>query len=189
VLLLAAGVLGLLDARDVYDVTLTAALATAVGVVAVSIAFGAMVKRRVRGLVPLGVVLVAALAAAALSPVSLSAGMGEKDERPLHAAELEHSYEFGIGHYAVDLTDVALASGTTKVDVELGIGDLLVQVPEHAALEIHAHADGGQVTVLGETDEGTSPDEHVSVPGSTPTAPVLAVDAEVGFGHVEVRRG
>jgi hypothetical protein len=185
----AAGLLGLLDARDVYDVTLTAALATGVGVVAVSIAFGAMVKRRVRGLVPLGIVFVAALAAAALSPVSLSAGMGEKDERPLHAAQPERSYEFGIGDFTVDLTDVALPPGRTKVDVELGIGDLLVQVPQQAALEIHAHADGGQVTVLGETDEGTSPDERAAVPGSTATAPVLALDAEVGFGHVEVRRG
>ena len=56
-----AGVLGFLDTRDVYDVSLTVALATGLAVVAGSITLGAISKRRVRGLVPLGVVLVAAL--------------------------------------------------------------------------------------------------------------------------------
>ena len=82
-----------------------------------------------------------------------------------------------------------LPPGTTKIDVALGIGDLLVRVPEHAALEIRAHADGGQVTVLGKTDEGTRPDEHVAVRGSTSAAPTLELDAQVGFGHLVVRRG
>jgi len=121
--------------------------------------------------------------------VSLSAGIGAKDERPLQTRQLERSYEFGVGDFTVDLTEVALPSGTTKVDVELGIGDLLVRVPDDAALEIRAHADGGQVTVLGKTDEGTRPDEHAVVRGSTSAAPVLQLDAEVGYGHLEVRRG
>ena len=107
----------------------------------------------------------------------------------MHATELERSYEFGIGHYTVDLTEVALPPGTTKIDVELGIGDLLVQVPEHAALEIRAQADGGQVTVIGKTDDGTRPGEHAFVPGPTSAAPALELDAEVGFGHLAVRRG
>jgi hypothetical protein len=185
----AAGVLGLLDARDAYDVSLTVALATGLAVVAGSIVFGAIRRRRVRGLVPLGVVLVAALAAAAMSPVSLSAGMGEKDERPLHPAQLERSYEFGIGDFTVDLTDVALPQGRTKVDVELGSGHLLVKVPEHAALEIDAHAAAGKVDVLGESDDGFDAAERVSAPGATSSAPVLELEADVGMGHVAIRRG
>jgi uncharacterized membrane protein YdfJ with MMPL/SSD domain len=188
-LLMAAGVLGLLETTDTYDISVTLALATGFGVVGGATALGLVSKRRIRGLLPFGFVLVAASAVAALSPVNLSAGVGEKIERPVHAVQLERSYEFGIGHYAVDLTDVELPSGRTKVDVKLGIGELLVRVPKHAALEIHAYADGGQVTVLGETDDGTRPDEHAVVRASTPDAPVLELDAEVGFGHLEVRRG
>ena len=188
-LLIATGVLGVLDTTGTYDVSLTLGLATALGVVAGVIALGAMSRRRVRGLLPFGLVLLVAFAAAAMSPVNLSAGIGDKDERPLHTTELERSYEFGIGHYTVDLTDVALPPGTTKIDVELGIGDLLVKVPEHAALEIRARADGGQVTVLGKTDDGTRPGEHAIVPGPTSAAPALELDAEVGFGHLAVRRG
>ena len=181
--------LSFLDTNGTYDVSLTVALATGLGVVAGAIAFGAVSRRRVRGLLPFGVVLFAAFATAASSPVNLSAGIGDKDERPLHARQLERSYEFGIGHYTVDLTDVALPPGTTKVDVALGIGDLLVRVPDDAALEIRAHADGGQVTVLGKTDEGTRPDEHAAARGSTSAAPTLELDAEVGYGHLVVRRG
>ena len=188
-LLVATGVLSFLDTSGTYDVSLTVALATGLGVVVGAIALGAVSRRRVRGLLPFGVVLFAAFATAASSPVNLSAGIGDKDERPLHARQLERSYEFGIGDYTVDLTNVALPPGTTKIDVALGIGDLLVRVPEHAALEIRAHADGGQMTVLGKTDEGTRPDEHVAVRGSTSAAPTLELDAEVGFGHLVVRRG
>ncbi len=156
-LLLAIGVLGVLDMTGTYDVSLTLGLATALGVVAGAIALGAVSRRRVRGLLPFGVVLLAAFVTAASSPVNLSAGIGDKDERPLHARQLERSYEFGIGHFTVDLTDVALPRGTTKIDVALGVGDLLVRVPDHAALEIRAHADGGQVTVLGQDRGGHAP--------------------------------
>ena len=188
-LLVAAGVLGILETTGTHDVSLTLALATGLGVVAGAIALGAVSRRRVRGLLPFGAVLVAAFATAASSPVNLSAGIGEKDERPLGAGQLERSYEFGVGHYTVDLTDVELPPGTTTIDVALGIGDLLVRVPAGAALEIRAQADGGQVTVLGETDEGTRPDEHAVVRGSTSAAPTLELNAEVGFGHLAVRRG
>ena len=184
-LFVGAGVLGLMDASDSYDVAIAAGLATVGG----AIALGAVVGRRVGRLLPFGAVLLAAGAVAAASPVGLSAGIGGKAERPVDTAQLERSYEFGIGDFTVDLTDLALPSGTTRVDVELGIGDLLVRVPEHTALEIDARAGAGQVTVLGESDDGTGAEERAVLQGSTPAAPVLELDADVGFGHVAVRRG
>jgi len=87
-LLVATGVLSFLDTTGTYDISLTVALATGLGVVAGAIALGAVSKRRVRGLLPFGVVLFAAFATAASSPVNLSAGIGDKNERPLHARQL-----------------------------------------------------------------------------------------------------
>ena len=184
-LFLGAGILGFLDATDSYDVTVATGLAAVGG----ALAFGAVVGRRARWLLPFGAVLLAAVAVVAASPASLSAGIGGKSERPRDAGPLERSYEYGIGDYTVDLRDVALPEGTTKVDVELGIGDLHVRVPEHAALEIDARATAGQVTVLGESDDGTGAEEHAAVQGSTPGVPVLEVDADVGFGNLVVDRG
>jgi Cell wall-active antibiotics response 4TMS YvqF len=184
-LLLGVGVLGILHASGTYDAALAAVLVVAGG----TIGLGAIVGRRVARLLPFGIVLVAVSAVAALSPVNLSAGIGEREERPLDTAQLDGSYEFGIGDFTLDLSEVALPPGTTRVDVELGIGNLLIRLPEEAALEIDGHASGGQVTVLGETDDGSDADERAVVPGSTSDAPVLELDADIGFGHLDVRRG
>ena len=146
-------------------------------------------RRRVRKLLPLGVVLAAAFAVTAVSPASLSAGLGNKRERPADAAQLERSYEYGIGNFTLDLRDVALPQGTTKVDANLGIGNLVVRVPEGAALDIDAHAGAGKVDVLHETSDGTDVDDHVIAKNSSPSAPRLELKVDVGFGHLEVRRG
>ena len=66
---------------------------------------------------------------------------------------------------------------------------MLVTVPEDVALEIDARAGVGEVNVLGERDEGAGADERITVAGPTPDAPLLKLDADVGFGYLEVRRG
>lgn len=43
--------------------------------------------------------------------------------------------------------------------------------------------------VLGERDDGVGADQRVTVSGPTADAPVLVLDADVGLGAVEVRRG
>ena len=126
-LLVTAGVLGFLDARDVYDVSPTVALAAGFAVVAGSITLGAISKRRVRGLVPLGVVLVAASQRRPCRRQTSPPASARRDERPLDAAQLEPSYEFGTGDFTVDLEELAPPPGTTKVDVELGSGYLLIR--------------------------------------------------------------
>lgn len=188
-LLALAGVLGLLAAVDVWTVAADQALAAAVAVVGVTIAVGAMTGRRVGALIPVGLVLLAAFGIAATTPTSVSTGVGERLERPLDAAALQRSYEFGLGEFRLDLSSVALAEGETRVDVSLGVGDLLVTVPDDVALEIDANAGIGEVIVLGDADEGVGADRSATLPGSSTDAPVLVLEADVGFGQVEVRRG
>jgi phage shock protein PspC (stress-responsive transcriptional regulator) len=188
-LLAAAGVFGLLAVVDVYTIDVEVALAAAVLVVGAAVAAGAVTGHRVGWLVPVGLVLLAAFAAAASTPTSISAGAGDKVERPADAAALQSSYEFGVGDYSVDLSAVELGPGETTVDVSLGIGDLLVTVPDDAALEIDAHAGIGEVLILGASEDGLGADERITVAGPTPDAPVLVLEADVGLGMVEVRRG
>lgn len=188
-LLAAAGVFGLLAVLDVYSIDLDLALAAAVAIVGAAIAVGAFTGYRVGSLVLLGLVLLAGFAGAASTPVSITAGAGDKLERPLDVAALERSYEFGMGDYSVDLTNVELQPGETHVDVSLGIGDLLVTVPEGVALDIDAHAGIGEVLLLGQSDDGVAADRQLNAPGATADAPVLVLDADVGLGMVEVRRG
>jgi phage shock protein PspC (stress-responsive transcriptional regulator) len=188
-LLAAAGLFGLLAVLDVYDVDVAAALAAGVVIVGAAIAIGAMTQRRVGGLVVLGLLLLAAFSVAAMTPVSVGAGVGEKSEQPATITALEPSYELGIGDLELDLGDLTLPAGTTSVDASVGVGKLVVTVPEDVALLIDAHAGIGSIDLLGARDDGVDADRTVALPGSTPDAPVLDLEADIAIGDIEVRRG
>jgi phage shock protein PspC (stress-responsive transcriptional regulator) len=188
-LLAVAGLFGLLAVLDVYDIDVAAALAGGVVIVGAAIAFGAVTQRRVGGLVFLGLLLLSAFALAAVTPVSVVAGVGEKDERPATVTALESTYEHGIGDFHVDLGEITLPAGTTSVDANLGVGKLLVTVPEDVALVIDAHAGVGSIDVFGARDDGVDADRIITVPGATADAPVLDLEADVAIGDIEVRRG
>ena len=187
-LLAVSGVFGLLAVLDVYDVDLDVALAAGVAIIGATIAIGAMTQRRVGGLVFLGLILLAAFGLAAATPVSISSGVGEKVERPLASDTLQPSYELGVGELSLDLGEVVIPSGTTHVDASVGVGHLLITVPEDVALEIDAQAGIGEVDILGKSDDGVDAHRTVSIPGSTPDAPVLELEADVGIGNIEVLR-
>ena len=188
-LLAAAGLFGLLAVLDVYDVDVAVALAAGVAIVGAAIAIGALTQRRVGGLVFLGLVLLAAFGVAAMTPVSISSGVGEKKEQPESLATLQSSYELGMGELDLDLAGVTLPAGTTPVDASVGIGSLLITVPENVALEIDAQAGVGELNVLGERDDGINAHRTFRFAGATPDAPKLEVEADVGIGNIEVRRG
>jgi phage shock protein PspC (stress-responsive transcriptional regulator) len=187
-LLVAAGFFGLLAVLDVYDVDVSVLLASAVVVVGAAVVAGFQLGRRVGGLIVLGLVLLAAFGISAMAPVSLSAGVGDEVERPLAGTAPEEKYELGIGDFTVDLSDAALLPGRTEVDVRLGIGDLVVTVPDDVALEIDARAGVGHVDLLGDEEDGVDAEESVTVPGPTADAPVLVLDADVAIGNVEIER-
>ena len=189
VLLAASGLLGLLAVLDVHDVHVEVALAAGVALVGAAVAVGAMTHRRVGALVPLGLLLLAAFGVAAATPVPISAGAGEKLERPSTAASLQPSYELGVGELELDLSAIELRSGTTSVDASVGAGELVITVPAGVALEIDAHAGLGELDILGERDDGIDVDRTLTLAGSTPDAPLLQLEADVGFGSIEVRRG
>ena len=188
-LLAAAGLFGLLAVLDIYDVDVAAALAAGVVIVGAAIAIGAMTQRRVAGLVFIGLLLLFAFALAAITPVSVGAGVGEKNEQPTTVTALDPSYEHGIGELDLDLSDVTLPVGTTSVDASVGIGKLVVTVPADIAVVIDAHAGIGSINLLGATDDGVDADRVLTLPGSTTDAPVLDLEADIAIGDIEVRRG
>jgi phage shock protein PspC (stress-responsive transcriptional regulator) len=188
-LLAVAGVLGLLDVLDLYDVDLRVVFALGVAVVGAAIAAGALTGRRVGGLVLLGLLLLACFGAAASMPVSLGAGVGDRVERPVDAGSIDRTYELGLGDLRVDLSQAQLPEGRTRVDAHLGVGQLVVLVPPDVAVDVDAHAGAGDVTVFGIHDDGAGVDVDRFFPGSRAGAPVLELEADIGFGDLEIRRG
>jgi phage shock protein PspC (stress-responsive transcriptional regulator) len=188
-LLAVAGLFGLLAVLDIYDVDVAVILAVAVTGVGAAIAFGALTQRRVGGLVLVGILLLGCFAVAAVLPVSVSAGIGEKVERPTAVSDVAPNYELGIGRLDLDLSGVPFPADTTSVDASVGMGELVITVPEDVVLRIDAHVGAGDLDLLGEHHSGVDVDRTLTVLGLTATSHVLDLEADVGFGHIEVRRG
>jgi phage shock protein PspC (stress-responsive transcriptional regulator) len=186
VVLVAAGVLGILEATDVVDVDWTIALGGAVVLVGAAVAVGAFVGGAT-ALAALGAVLAALFLALVAADLPLHGSIGERTERPATASDIEREYEQAIGRLVVDLRDVELAPGTTRVEASVGIGELVVNVPEGVRLDVDAQVRAGEAEVLGEREDGWNVNQR-RVDESVPGAPSLELDVEVGFGDLEVHR-
>jgi phage shock protein PspC (stress-responsive transcriptional regulator) len=187
VLIAGLGLLGALSAAGWVDVDWTAAFALGAALAGVTVVAGALLHFRVLGVALLGLLLLVALALSAALPVRLSAGVGDELDHPRSAATLASSYEQSVGSLELDLRDVQLRPGRTSVAAELGVGHLLVHVPRGVTVVVHGRAGVGKVSLLGQVENGTGVSERVvSTRGS---GRVLALDAHVGVGDVEVVRG
>jgi phage shock protein PspC (stress-responsive transcriptional regulator) len=184
----AAGILAVLDATDVVDVDWTVALSAIVVVIGVAVAVGAFFGN-VGWLAAIGVLLASVAVAFSAIDLPLHGPIGDRTERPVSVAQLEDDYEQSIGQLTVDLTDLALPPGTTEVNARVGIGDLVVRIPAGARVDVTADVTAGEAEVFGATRDGWNTELDVVEAGASADAPTIVLDADVGFGHLEVLRG
>jgi phage shock protein PspC (stress-responsive transcriptional regulator) len=185
-LLAVAGALGLLQALDWVDVDWRLALGAAVALVGVAIVAGAVARMRVAGLVGLGLLLLPLLVVSLAIHVPLRGGIGDRSSRPVLASAVPSHYRLAIGHLEVDLHDLAVPDGGTRVRASVGIGRLLVRVPAGVGLDITGRAQAGDVVFFGTDENGVDVERHHSE-GSDVRR--LVLDLEVGVGQIEVQRG
>jgi phage shock protein PspC (stress-responsive transcriptional regulator) len=181
------GGVAVLDATDVWNADWRVVLGAMVLVTGALTAAGAATGRRVGAIVVLDVLLAIVLAVTLFVRVPLFAGVGDRVSHPASVAALDRTYELGIGNFTLDLADVPLPAGETRVKATLGIGDLVVHVPRDVKVIVDGRASAGEVVVFGDDVNGTSLHKVVST-GADATR-VLRLDARVGFGRLEVTRG
>jgi phage shock protein PspC (stress-responsive transcriptional regulator) len=184
-LLAAAGVAGLLEAVDAWSVDLRVAIGVAIVVVGVAVVAGAVTGRRVTGLVGLGLLLLPVLVLSLAIHVPLRGGVGDRVVQPASTSSLPGRYRLAIGDLTVDLRGLALPEGDTAVDATVGVGHVLVYVPDGVAVDVRGRAQVGEVVLLGRNQDGIDVDHRV-VDGDGPKR--LTLDVEIGVGQVEVRR-
>jgi predicted membrane protein len=119
--------------------------------------------------------------------VPLFAGIGDRTNTPIDAANVHSKYELGIGDLTLDLANVSLPKGQTFVKATVGIGNLKVIVPADASVDVQGRAQAGHVQLLGENDDGTHVRAHVV--DRTGSGRVLMLDVRAGLGRVQVQRG
>jgi phage shock protein PspC (stress-responsive transcriptional regulator) len=182
------GLLAILDATDVVAVDWTVALAVIVVLIGAGVAVGAFFGN-VGWLAALGVLLASVVVAISAIDLPLDGPIGDRTVRPTSAAQLEETYEQSVGQLTLDLTALELPAGRTEVDARVGIGDLLVEVPAGVNVDVKADVTAGEAEVFGSSDDGWHAELDLVEQGSSAEAPTLVLETQVGFGHLEVRRG
>jgi phage shock protein PspC (stress-responsive transcriptional regulator) len=186
VVIAAVGVLGFVDHVWDVDVDWTLTLAGAVILVGLAVAVGAFFGAT-GALAAFGVLLAGLLAVAVTADLPLEGPIGERNEHPATVQELDREYTLSIGQLVVDLRDVELPAGTTSVDASVGVGELTVYVPREARVVVDGTVQAGGSEVFGTRDDGWNVHQE-RVSAAATSAPTLELDADVGFGDLEVHR-
>ena len=186
-LLVLVGIGWLLDASGVevpWRAVLPAAL-IAVGLACVAGAF----RGRQHALMVVGVALTVVLSLAAAADWDLDVpwggGVGDRTERPTTPADLT-GYELGVGNLVVDLRQLKVPPGTTAVEARVGIGELVVEVPQGVSVQVVASSGLGQVQVFGDEDGGIA--SRIDASSEQGGDRRLELDARVGLGEVRVEQ-
>jgi len=160
------------------------AVAIVVVVLGVALVIGGFVGGA-RWLVIPALIMAVPLAVVSAADIDLTGGIGERDYRPASVTDLGSSYRLGVGDLQLDLRDVDLPSGTTGLGLHVGVGHVLVTVPDDVCVQLRTQVGAGEVRAFDRVNNGV--DVHVDRrPVAAGDAPVLLVDADVGLGQVEV---
>jgi phage shock protein PspC (stress-responsive transcriptional regulator) len=170
-----------------FDASASVVLAAALVVVGAGLVLASVVGRA-PWLFVVGIVLTCALLTAAAVEPLIDDGVGEETVAPATLVQLQSRYEHGIGDFTVDLRNVPLDGKTRRVEVELGIGSLMVLLPRVQSVVVDAHVDAGKISFPdGRTADGW--DESLRYANDAAGKGGLVIDLEMGFGDVQVRRG
>jgi predicted membrane protein len=182
--LFGAGVLWLLAVFDVVDLS----YATWIGIVLVGIGFAIAVTPGRHGLLVLLGILVAlaGIPAIVVDDELFEGGVGEVMETPVAVSELG-PFRQGIGKLTVDLTSPDLELDDVTVEASIGIGELVVLVPDDTDVSLDAHVGIGNAEAFGETESGVDVD-LVNISG-TSGGQELALELDAGIGNIRVELG
>jgi phage shock protein PspC (stress-responsive transcriptional regulator) len=150
----------------------------------VALLVGAFVKP-VRWLIPLGLALALPAGFVQAADIDLDGGYGEKTYRPGTVANIRDKYEIGVGELTVDLRPIDFPVGDHTVNLEGGIGHLIVLVPDDVCVVTRAEVGMGAVELFDHETGGIDvdhDDERTARPGKAR----VIVDADLGIGAVEV---
>jgi phage shock protein PspC (stress-responsive transcriptional regulator) len=134
------------------------------------------------------VTAIAVLAGGAIAAVEAKGGIGDRVERPRTAADLDDEYRVGAGQLELDLSQLELPDGETRVEASVGFGELDVVLPPGVAVDVTGEVQWGETDVLGRAEDGRHSRERFVDPGFGDADRRLVVDAHVRGGELTVRR-
>jgi phage shock protein PspC (stress-responsive transcriptional regulator) len=141
-----------------------------------------------RWLIVPALALVLPLGIVSAGGIDLDGGVGDRDYRPASLSQLRDHYEIGLGSLVVDMTDVDLpADHTTNLNIDVGMGEAVLYVPDDACVSTSVDVGVGNSDILDRENHGVDVQYTEDAPAPA-GKPKLHIDADVGFGVVEVVR-
>jgi len=146
---------------------------------------------RARWLMAVAVLLALALGgtvAADASGATLRGGVGERTW-VVGEGRTDQGFHLGVGEATLDLTGLPPDGRHLVVRGDVGLGHLIVLVPSDVPIRLHATVRAGEILEFGDTvASGAHRFERTRSygPGEDPR---IEIEASVGTGQVEVRRG
>ena len=142
------------------------------------------------GLAALGILLIPVLV---LSPLTDLADSGSFEfdftsterthYRPASVEQIRDAYRLGAGSLLIDLRDVDFRGRTVEVEARVGMGEVLVRLPDGVSADVNGRVGMGVVQVEDREHGGIGVEADYRLEGSDGT---LVLDAEVGLGQVVV---
>lgn len=128
----------------------------------------------------------AAVVAAALSfaGVGLDHRSGDRNEFIQAGETVAPLYRTGIGSFELDFSNDA---GDASTEIDVGVGDLTVVVPDDARVQIDARIGLGDIDAFGSTRSGYR--RVLSLDNNTDGERMIKLKLRVGVGSIDVRRG
>jgi phage shock protein PspC (stress-responsive transcriptional regulator) len=145
---------------------------------------GAFMKP-VRWLILPAVTLALSAAAVSAAGIDLDGGVGDKAYRPASAFDLRDHYEIGVGELEVDLRGTDLPAGDRPLQIEVGVGEARLIVPEDVCVATNADVGAGVVRIF-DRDSGGVDLDVVDERNAGADTTRLLVNADVGLGALNV---
>jgi hypothetical protein len=188
---LAAG-LAIVVAGTAVGVGLAAALGGGVVIAVLAVITGLVLAATAfaggaRWLILPALALVVPLGLVAAADIDMDGGIGEREYRPTAVSELADGYQVGLGTLNVDLRDLDLPDGRTDLDLDVGVGEAVVYVPEEACITSDVEIGAGAADVLDREHDGVDV-AFAELQSSPADRPHLHINADIGLGVIEVVR-
>jgi phage shock protein C len=121
--------------------------------------------------------------------VHLRGGWGDRDVAVASIADLQDRYDLSAGRLRIDLRELQLGEGEEQsVRARVGMGDLVIRVPQGVTVDADARSGAGEVELFGRHSDGLDVTRTTARDSGTEGGGTLHLDADVGLGRVVVVR-
>ena len=178
------------DALDWWDISVLTTLIVSLVSTAVGATVSAIVNRSWMAL-PLVALLAVVTTGLFITHPDLDGGVGERTVTADTIAAAERNQQLGMGELRLDLSNVPMdqLDAALQVQAEVGIGHLVVIVPDNATLVIHTQLGAGDLTVDGNNvADGVRHDDTRTMTPDDVSIGTIHLDVSVGVGRIDIER-